>query len=521
MRNLMIKRWLAFPEIRMDYEEVYAHYRDLYHELLPCFAEGENGDPQNCGIYLRMKEGFNFIKERFHHDEYDIRTEVLDHEFEDDSLHALFTQPIREYSEHVLKIFMETGEDETQSANWAMRFGILCQTRMLGKYPQPLGKVVVNDYLKKISTPVEIPKEEIKNSYVLMNQWMEESVLPPNLLNEEFKFPDENLENLRKKCLSSMSLRIKYTASTDFPRSEGGKAREAQLLFYEAQKAKQMVPRRNLDTGEVESMLHLTEEPGEGFYAEYLFWLSVQIILNKLASMDVKWEKYKYPLFEWKDPFRTRIEAINEPGKMRMLVKTTSVLYWALTPMGEICNEALSFVNEHGAGLKSSAQAWKFQKELSGKGAQSSMIYDKDWLNKGNLFFGFLDWTEATDFIPRVLGITILEAFSRYLGVGNFYRKFCMTILLVEFPVDRVTLSVDKEESNEKILKIAWKGNIKAGFMMGMPVTKTVLHLCHSLTDIKAKRYFSIKGWDKKLYNPIIGPIHPGLGAFSTVTHFR
>jgi len=521
MRNLMIKRWLAFPEIEMSYKEVYEIYRLLYRELLPCFAEGEDGDPEKCNIYLDLKESFNYFKRRFHSEEYEIRAQVFDHEFKSEGAFLLFTVPLRELSQEVLTRFFERGIDETQTPSWMLRFAILCQTRMLGKYPKPLSKKVVEQYLSKITKAHPVDIKQLKNDRLIIRKWISESKLPFNFLKEEwYERPD--VHQLRDKCWNSLSLRIKYTASTDQPRSEGGKAREAQILFSKVMNRRIKVPRRDLETGEIKEILSLRENPEEGFFSEYLFWLSMQLVINGLYNGGATQLKpYYYDCQINDNPFRTRIEAINEPGKVRMLVKTTGILYWFLTPMGEIMNEALAFLQEHNAGLKGSAQGWKFQKQLSGRGDQSEMIYTPDWKAKPNLYFGFMDWTEATDFIPRDRGLILLDTLGSYIGVGTFWMRLTMLALRVDYPVDRVTVSKFEEDGSENhTQELVWKGNIMGGFMMGMPVTKTVLHLCHALADKKTDLFYQVKGSYKEPYGSVIKPTYMHVDSFKSTRAF-
>jgi hypothetical protein len=515
MRNIFIKRTLAFPEMGVSYDEYYIMFEALYKDLLPCFAQDEEGDIEKCKIYLEMKDGFSFFKRYFHHEDYEERSQILDHEFKSEGLFNAFTVPIRQYSLDIANRYYYSGEDETKSVSWSVRWAMLCQTRMLGKFPKPLAKAKVQDYLEKIQETREASREKLIAAKDHLERWLREGPIRTNFLNEG-KFDDEKVRELRDSCWNKLSLRLKFTASTDITRREGGKAEEARKLLNKARVNGWKVPRRDLMTGQIVDMIDISFCVDEGPLYEYLFWLSFQLVINELHDNygGKSLLPYIYP-FKNKDGslytfkvFRTRVEGINEPGKLRMLVKTTGVLYWFLTPMGEILNECLSFMKEHYSGLKGSSQGWRFQKELSGKGSSSSLIYDEDWKKRDGLFFGFLDLTEATDFIPRNIGLTMLTVLMEYIGIGKFWSAVTRMALKIDLPVDRVTISSQDGDTNEiSEPKVIWKGFIRSGFMMGMPVTKTVLHLVHALADQKtlflAEEFYGMR---RVPYGPVIKP---------------
>lgn len=514
MRNLFIKRIMVFPDIPITYEEVYDLYQHQYKEFLPCYSENEDGDISNCKVYEELRNAFNFFKENFHSEDYELRTEVLDHEFQSEALFLTFTIPIRMYQAKIVERFYENGHDETLSPSWMERWGMMCQTRMLGKFPKPLAKLKVKEYLEKIQIRTEKPLAELKNAKVLIDQWLDDTPLRRNFLQPQ-EFETEEIQKLREECWSSLTLRVKFTASTDFTRKVGGKAEEARRIIGKARSNKWEVPVRDLDTGKITMYLKLPDDP-EGPIHEYLFWLAFQLTINSLwVHRGIQAvESFYYPMVDKgiefvPDAFRTRVEAINEPGKVRMLVKTTGVLYWFLTPMGEILNNALTFVKEHEQGLKGSSQGWRFQKEISGRGSQSSMIYDMDWNKRENLYFGFSDMTEATDFIPRNLGIVLIRSLMDYIGIGRFWAGLTCLVLNVDLPVEKVVLShIPNKDDEDKPQEIVWKGNIMGGFMMGMPCTKTVLHLSHALAEAKTRFYMGkTHRVKKKEFGPMIKPI--------------
>jgi hypothetical protein len=172
------------------------------------------------------------------------------------------------------------------------------------------------------------------------------------------------------------------------------------------------------------------------------------------------------------DLLNAQIVHIQEPGKQRNLTKSTSSLTWFLIPGSKMLQHVLAKFPEHIVGLKSSSDAWKFQQRLSARG-DGRFIYGPQGSVK-SFHFAYSDWTEATDNINRYVGLTHLRTLMDYTGFPFGYREMILHLLALPQPVREVQSSY--ADLNDQII---YSGQIKRGFMMGNPMTKTILHLLH------------------------------------------
>jgi hypothetical protein len=239
-------------------------------------------------------------------------------------------------------------------------------------------------------------------------------------------------------------------------------------------------------------------EPTE--LARPLFWLSYQLCLN-WAIRSLLWrrkddyialmnddEEYKL------DPMEASIVHISEPGKERNLTKCTGVYAWFLTPASKITQKVLARLEEHRAGLESSSHEWTHQKRISVESEEAGFLYNTaTWKTHEWIRNSFKDWTESTDFISKRVGWAILSAIFDYLKFPRGYRNLIMLIVTLPQPVTEVIQfiadSEDESGYSYERQKVKWSGVIREGFMMGNPLTKTILHSCH-IPELEFSRKF-------------------------------
>jgi len=202
-----------------------------------------------------------------------------------------------------------------------------------------------------------------------------------------------------------------------------------------------------------------------------------------------------FPTEKIKQFMNAKVLHIQEPLKQRNLTKSTSELTWFLTPAGKMLQEVLAKLPEHVVGLKLSSDAWKFQQRIH-PNSDGGFIF-KDGRVEESVFV-FSDWVEATDNIHKAVGYHHLKALMEYSGFPQAYKLMVLQIVLTPQPVEEVLL----DYSDTKVL---FQGFIRNGFMMGNPVTKSILHLLHVSEINLAKKY------NKEKYNVIFKRYMPSL----------
>jgi len=172
-----------------------------------------------------------------------------------------------------------------------------------------------------------------------------------------------------------------------------------------------------------------------------------------------------------------KIVHISEPGKERNLTKTSSVVAWVLTVASKISQSVLAFNQDHRAGLILSAQDWMHQRRVSSGSYESAWMYDKSTRKRFDFVWnGFQDWKESTDFIPRQVGGMALAAWFQYIDFPRFYSNLVLMMTQRDYDVTEYTHTTDGVVDRHH-----YSGKVTEGFMMSMPLTKTVLHLMHDV----------------------------------------
>jgi hypothetical protein len=132
------------------------------------------------------------------------------------------------------------------------------------------------------------------------------------------------------------------------------------------------------------------------------------------------------------------------------------------------------------------------QRRVSAESFESYFIYDSETgLRKEFIWNGFQDWTESTDFIPRKVGATALTAWLNHIGMPKWYSLIILKLVLMNFDVTEVTSTLWVEDS---ITVKRYFGKCTEGFMMGNPLTKTILHLMHDINIGTVNALLRMKG---------------------------
>lgn len=190
-----------------------------------------------------------------------------------------------------------------------------------------------------------------------------------------------------------------------------------------------------------------------------------------------------------------RVVHISEPGKERNLTKSHACLAWFLTPASKITQGLLAFLPEHRAGLLESNHEWRHQKRISALSDESGFVYDSATgkLQK-EIRHVFKDWTESTDFISKLVGWSHLRGLLDYVGFPHSYKQLLLKTIVEPQPVVETLSRIILEDGQEIVEPVNWKGFIREGFMMGNPMTKTILHLVHVSERTIVTHFLTRKG---------------------------
>jgi len=425
------------------------------------------------------------VKASFHQNTYENRCAWLKYSFESKSLRRIFNE--RQKLLNFCEVKYQNGTDYTESPAWIFRCTTLCQTRVLGYLPECIGEVHRKRFRENISRELEKPsKAHIRYITEAVTEELRWNNVPRDFMERPL-WKDARVSRRFQEAISAIELPLKGSASVDNFVREGGKIEDARQLINLAIDHKWQIPVRDLHDHEVLETFMVTRlDPNLAQdFVRPLFWLSYTIVLNWFISQGAYPKQLYYPLrlkdrlYE-PDPMRASIVHISEPGKERNLTKSTGVLTWFLTPMSKITQDTLAELPEHVAGLTSSSHEWRHQKRISSLSNESSFIYDiVSGFTNPKIVHSFKDWTESTDFIGKFIGWAHLRALLHYMAFPEGYMNLIGRAIMAPQPVTEVVALRNFEDEDLESVPIPWKGYINEGFMMGNPVTKSILHLIH------------------------------------------
>jgi hypothetical protein len=489
LNGILVKKFMAFcPESTryQDYGRQTAYlFRDLLTDYLHpiVFKDGKPVEPDGL-TYSELKKFLNVVKKTFHKFQPEKRAEWLDFEFKSKSLRRMFNEVTR-LKELVLSKTL-VGLDYTESPAWFFRCTTLCQTRVLGYLPDCIAEAKRRQFRDTVSRPVEKPpKENIRLIKLAVTDELSRAGVPRDFLSNQRMRDTESSDRFRE-AMSAIELPLKGSASTDHFVREGGKIEDARIVINLAIDNKWKIPIRDLHDHEVLDTFTVDriDETSDYDYVRPLFWVSYTVILNHMVNKGFYPRQLYYPLWNGSvlyepDPMLAKIVHISEPGKERNLTKSSGFLAWFLTPASKITQDTLAVLPEHEAGLRASSHEWRHQKRISSLSGESHFIYNiLDGKTMEGIVQSFKDWTESTDFIGKYIGWAHLSALFKYIAFPEGYAHLIAHAIMEPQPVTEVVAyrNLENEDGYEPV---HWSGQIREGYMMGNPMTKTILHLIH------------------------------------------
>jgi hypothetical protein len=519
LNGLIIKKFIAFGPELVGYRDLANQtarlFRDLFTDYMKPSIEQDGAFISQQSCYVEIKSFLNLCKETFHGPSLQGRVKWLDIKFNNRATGSFFGTEIGRLKKMIDSNLSLNEEDYTESPAWQFRCGIMSQTRVLGYLPPHVAEIKRTVFRETVNRPIEkMEPNECKLVYTAIMSYFKYNKIPVGL----FDNGTTEARSMVEKAIENISVDIKQNASTDHTVSEGGKIEDARLLVNLAKTHEWKIPVRNLSTHEVEEWIDFSShDPDIESWSRPLFWLSYQIVLNffirqgrwpseDFSSLNINGREYE------EDPLVARILHISEPGKERNLTKCKASYAWFLTPAGKVCQSVLGNIPEHMAGLELSAHGWMHTRRISSESAESGFIYHAGTGKaSAKIVHSFKDWTESTDWIRKQIGISALRGMFDYLKFFKKYGDLVCRLIMSPQPVEEVVhRTVSQFATDEKFedYHYAWTGAIREGFMMGNPITKTILHLMHAAEFSNIRRFLDDKNLSMARGEPL--PVRPG-----------
>jgi len=479
-RDIAIKTAMLFDELITDYLAPPVLFMGSF---LPA--------NENISIFMDIKMCHKFMKQNFNSAHNETRLRALNYAFKHDILKEFYKPILDVVSSRINEFFLVQGEDYTTTLGWKFALSLLTQSRGLGYLPPRVALFQDQEYRSKLNMNDPNPRPEdldlIREAII---REMESARIPANSLfqgEDKLEYDDEIFFN---QVLSETDMPVKKAASYETILQDGGKLEDCRQLIKMAIEHDLNIPIRDLRNNKITSYFKARDSKS---YSKICFWLSYQLSLEyiDLINSPVKRMNLTYingldygplfPLEKTKRFLNAKILHIQEPAKQRNLTKSTSELTWFLTPMGKMLQSVLAHLPDHHVGLRSTSDAWKFQQRLHPRGEGHFIFKDNQVID-----FKFIssDWTESTDNINKVIGLYHLKILANYVGAPAAYLELVMALLSLPQPVEEII-----RDDLYNYESPAFKGYIRRGFMMGNPVTKTILHLLHVSEKNLAKRF--------------------------------
>jgi len=499
INGLLIKRFLAFPDMIVSYKIIAKQTAELFSDLIRDYTK-EPGIEQES-IFLEIKEFLNYVKGNFHLNDAQTRIDLLvNFPFKFQSVGRFFVERLYLY-EYCIKYYNNTNQDYTGSVTWFYRMSILHQTRVLGYLPRHVSWSKGIAYRDYIIQPEEKPElnllefigkaiiEEFKFQRIPINALWKYRFDKMDISDEE-----EKLSELDESINQGLDFIVKDTASVTQPVSKGGKLEDARQLLLVIEANGWLIPIRDLDTHEIIDFIEYNRNK-ENIH-ETLFWFSYQIMINHLIELK-RWKgiDHYFPFwfksgnqYECPQLFDARIAIIKEPGKDRILTMSHSFFTWFLTPGGKLLNSCISLLDSHKTGLRGASDDWVFSQRMAAGSSESEFIYrykEDPLKRKSTIWAIFQDWKEATDNINRYKGLMMVKALFQYHGFPDNYGRLILACLSVNQHVKQSVPIIDEDTGITQ--SFLWNGDICRGFMMGNPITKSILHCCHIVETVAAR----------------------------------
>lgn len=506
INGLLIKKFMAFaPEI-VGYRDIADQTARLFKELFLdyCKPVKEVGGIyySQDSVFSEIKDLLNFIKESFHKPRKTDRVKWLSRNFSNRAIGAFFGTEFRRLLNTVNRSESSENEDYTESLAWVFRCSILAQTRVLGYLPNHIAEIKRHNFRQAVNREVEkTPPEQCQLIYQAVQSHLDNAGVPLGL----FKREGAETDGILQDAIQNVSVDIKQNASTNHTVSDGGKIEDARLLVKIMRENKWVLPVRDLEDHRVIKFLEIESfDDTIESWSRPVFWASYQIVLNFWIRRG-KWTPEDYHRLPYgdneyeEDILLAKILHISEPGKERNLTKCTAVYAWFLTPAGKMCQSILALLAEHRAGLEMSAHDWMHTRRISGESEESGFIYNPSTGRvEEDIIHSFKDWMESTDWIGKYVGLAHIRALMDFVDFPRKYKELVLRLIISPQPVEEVCLrkrggfSSDTEDSVQYV--VSWNGAIREGFMMGNPMTKSILHLIHVSELETVTHYLKLRG---------------------------
>jgi len=506
LNGLLIKKFMALgPEIvgyRDLADQTARMAKELFLDYIKPAVMSAGLYIQQESVYVELKDLFNLIKQDFHKPLRFVRTHWLEKKFSNRAIGSFFGSEFRRLMGTINRYQSSENEDYTESLAWVFRCTTLCQTRTMGYLPPHIAEIKRDSYRKTVNRPLEkLEPDRAKYIYLATRKFLHHGGIKENLFNVE----RDQSEGMLFDAIANVSVDIKQNASVDHTVSDGGKIEDARVLINTAIKNEWKIPVRDLNDHSIIEIISVSDHDAEiESWARIIFWTSYQIVLNFWIRRG-KWNTSDYhPLpvngeDYYEDILLAKILHISEPGKERNLTKSKAVYAWFLTPAGKLCQSVLANLPEHRAGLEMAAHDWMHTRRISSESTESGFIYDPSTGKlRTEIIHAFKDWTESTDFISKFVGLSHLTALLDFTGFPVKYGELLKRTILAPQPVEEVAIrkigSFDLGEKFDETTYATWSGAIREGYMMGNPITKSILHLIHVSELQTVKEYLSKRG---------------------------
>jgi hypothetical protein len=487
LNGLLIKKFIAFgPEI-VGYRDIADQtarlFRDLVSDYLLPAKESGGVFIDQPSVYVQTKELLKLCKMTFHRSSLKERIRWLETKFESRSLGSFFGTEFRRLLNTISGYLAQMLSDYTESPSWVFRCTVFSQTRVLGYLPEHVAEVKRHQYRVTVNRAPKSPgPQRLKTIYLAVHNHLHKSDIPSDVLNTQGQYDD-----IIFNAINNVAVEIKQNASTDHTVREGGKIEDARKLINRALDSHWKIPVRNFDTHEIVEYLDIMQIDTEHeSWSRAIFWISYQLVLNYWIKLG-KWPSLDFFMLGdedyHEDILLAKILHVSEPGKERNLTKSKASFAWFLTPAGKLCQSLLANLPEHKAGLEMAAHDWMHTRRISCESEESGFIYNHETLKlNDDIVHSFKDWTESTDFIGKYIGLIHLKALFTFVGFPRKYGELVLRTISAPQPVEEVCVrrigTFDSSEITEDYY-VEYKGHIREGFMMGNPITKTILHLVH------------------------------------------
>jgi hypothetical protein len=483
LNGVLCKKFLLFPCEMEGYVRLAKNTAELFEALMLDYLTPTGfAEPSEANsVFIRMKTTMKNVKRAFCSENHEIRLQALDI-IEGTTKHCKFAKFFQSCVTRLRKRIKNLDSDYTTSTMWSATMSGFSQTRNLGYLPEWIAEIKRKEFRDNVGREkVIVSREKLAFIRCVVQERQKEMRIEPNFLT----LHDRDTRKDFLEVINSIKLPLKPTASVRSTVYQGGKVEDARELLNAAMLNEWKVPVRNLSDGSITEWLQLSvkmrEEKPE--HEGYLFWISLQLVLNCYGANNVKYESYIVNLTgqeAWiEELWKMKIVHISEPGKERNLTKTSSVIAWVLTVASKVSQQILAYNQDHRAGLILSAQDWMHQRRVASASYESGWMYDKATRKRYPFVWnGFQDWKESTDFIPRQVGCVALAAWFQYVNFPRFYRDLVLLMTCHDYNVTEYTHTTWEEGVVERH---HYNGKVTEGFMMSMPLTKTVLHLMHDV----------------------------------------